>query len=102
MAKTNSQIKKNTIFFNHKEGNRMLSIRSVALTTGIFGAAAMFFLAWWLIIIGNAEGPITLFERVYIGYSFTPLGSLIGAIWGFVDWGIAGAIFAWLYNLINK
>ena len=80
----------------------MLSIRSVALTTGIFGSVAMFFLAWWLIIIGNAEGPITLFERVYIGYSFTPLGSLIGAIWGFVDWGIAGAIFAWLYNLINK
>ena len=80
----------------------MLSIRSVALTTGIFGSVAMFFLAWWLIIIGNAEGPTTLFERVYIGYSFTPLGSLIGAIWGFVDWGIAGAIFAWLYNLINK
>ena len=80
----------------------MLSIRSVALTTGIFGAAAMFFLAWWLIIIGNAEGPTTLLERVYIGYSFTPLGSVIGAIWGFVDWGIAGAIFAWLYNLINK
>ena len=80
----------------------MLSIRSVALTTGIFGAVAMFLLAWWLIIIGNAEGPTTLFERIYIGYSFTPLGSVIGAVWGFVDWGIAGAIFAWLYNLINK
>ena len=79
-----------------------MSVRSVALTSGIFGAAAMFFLAWWLIIIGNAEGPTTLFERVYIGYSFTPLGSVIGAIWGFVDWGIAGAIFAWLYNIINK
>ena len=38
----------------------MLSIRSVALTTGIFGAVAMFLLAWWLIIIGNAEGPTTL------------------------------------------
>ncbi|SVB62274.1 uncharacterized protein METZ01_LOCUS215128, partial [marine metagenome] len=25
-----------------------------------------------------------------------------GAVWGFVDWGIAGAVFAWLYNLINK
>jgi len=72
----------------------MLSIRSVALTTGILGASAMFLLAWWLIIIGNAEGPITLFERMYIGYSFTPLGSVIGAVWGFVDWGIAGAIFA--------
>ena len=82
--------------------NNMLSIRSVALTTGIFGSVAMFFLAWWLIIIGNAEGPTTLFERIYIGYSFTPMGSVIGAVWGFVDWGIAGAIFAWLYNFINK
>ena len=80
----------------------MLSIRSVALTAGIVGALAMFFLAWWLIIIGNSDGPTTLLERMYIGYSFTPLGSVIGAVWGFVDWGIAGAIFAWLYNKIKK
>ena len=80
----------------------MLSIRSVALTLGIIGGASMFLLAWWFIIIGNAEGPTTLLERMYIGYSFTPLGSVIGAIWGFVDFGIGGAIFAWLYNLINK
>ena len=80
----------------------MLSIRSVALTLGIIGGASMFLLAWWLIIIGNAEGPTTLLERMYVGYSFTPLGSIIGAIWGFVDFGIGGAIFAWLYNLINK
>ena len=79
-----------------------MSIRSVGLTTGIFGAASMFFLAWWLILTGNAEGPVTLFERIYIGYSFTPMGSVIGAVWGFVDFGIAGALFAWLYNLINK
>ena len=79
-----------------------MSIRSLALTAGIFGACTMFLLAWWLILIGNAEGPPTLFERIYIGYSFTPLGSVIGAVWGFVDWGIAGAVFAFLYNWINK
>jgi len=79
-----------------------MSIRSVGLTAGIFGAASMFFLAWWLILTGNAEGPVTLFERIYIGYSFTPMGSVIGAAWGFVDFGIAGAVFAWLYNCINK
>ena len=60
----------------------MISIRSLGLTTGIFGACSMFLLAWWLILIGNAEGPLTLFERVYIGYSFTPKGSIIGAAWG--------------------
>ena len=79
-----------------------MSIRAFALTAGIFGAAIMFFLAWWLILTGNAEGPTTLFERIYIGYSFTPMGSVIGALWGFVDFGIGGAIFAWLYNKIKK
>ena len=79
-----------------------MSVRSVALTMAFFGAGTMFILAWWLILTGNAEGPITLLERIYIGYSYTPLGSLIGAVYGFVDWGIAGAIFAWLYNKINK
>ena len=79
-----------------------MSIRALALTAGIFGASTMFLLAWWLILTGNAEGPITLFERIYIGYSFTPMGSVIGAVWGFVDFGIAGALFAWLYNCINK
>ena len=79
-----------------------MSIRALALTAGIFGAATMFFLAWWLILTGNAEGPTTLFERIYYGYSFTPMGSVIGAVWGFFDWGIAGAIFAWLYNKIKK
>ena len=79
-----------------------MSVRSLALTVAIFWSISLFFLAWWLILIGNAEGPTTLFERIYIGYSFTPIGSVIGAAWGFVDGGIAGAIFAWLYNLINK
>ena len=80
----------------------MISIQSFGLTTAIFGALSMFILTWWLIINGNAEGPITLFERIYIGYSFTPMGSIIGAVWGFVDLGIAGVIFAWLYNKINN
>tara|TARA_B100000953_G_scaffold140178_1_gene115980 strand:- start:319 stop:561 length:243 start_codon:yes stop_codon:yes gene_type:complete len=79
-----------------------MSVRSLALTVAIFWSISLFFLAWWLILTGNAEGPTTLLERIYIGYSFTPIGSVIGAAWGFVDWGIAGAIFAWLYNLINK
>ena len=79
-----------------------INVRSFALTTGMFGGFSMFFIAWWLILIGAAEGPATLFERLYMGYSFTPLGSVIGAVWGFVDWGIAGAIFAWLYNWLTK
>ena len=78
-----------------------MSVRALGLTAGIFGSFTMFFLAWWMILTGNAEGPSTLFERIYLGYSFTPVGSVIGALWGFIDFGIAGVIFAWLYNFIN-
>ena len=42
-----------------------MSVRSVTLTMAIFGAGTMFLLAWWLILTGNAEGPTTLFERIY-------------------------------------
>ena len=79
-----------------------MSIRSLALTTGIFGAVTMFFLAWWLILTGNTEGPTTLLERMYVGYSFTPLGSVIGAIWGFIDFAICGAIVAWIYKKLKN
>ena len=78
-----------------------MSIRAFALTAGIFGSATMFLIAWWLILIGNTDGPTTLLERIYIGYSFTPLGSVIGAIWGFIDFAICGAVFAWLYKKIK-
>ena len=78
-----------------------MSVRVLGLTAGIFGSFTMFFLAWWMILTGNAEGPTTLFERIYLAYSFTPVGSVIGALWGFIDFGIAGVIFAWLYNFIN-
>ena len=78
-----------------------MSVRALGLTAAIFGSFTMFFLAWWMILTGNAEGPTTLFERIYLGYSFTPVGSVIGAFWGFIDFGIAGVIFAWLYNFIN-
>ena len=61
-----------------------MSVRSLALTAGIFGALTMFMLTWWLIFTDNAEGPPTILERIYIGYSFTPIGSVIGAVYGFV------------------
>ena len=86
----------------HRIKKIKMSVRTLGLTLGIFWGASMFFLAWWMMFTGNAEGPITLLERIYIGYSFTPMGSVIGAVWGFVDGGIAGIIFAWLYNLIDR
>ena len=41
----------------------MISIKSLGLTTGILGACSIFFLSWWLILIVNADGPVTICNR---------------------------------------
>ncbi|MBW2986284.1 bacteriophage holin [Candidatus Woesearchaeota archaeon] len=47
---------------------------------------------------GYGTGFEKLFSTIYIGYSTTISGSIIGGIWGFVDAFIGGYIFVWLYN----
>lgn len=41
-----------------------------------------------------------LIESVYgfLGYSVSGAGILLGAIYGFIDGFVGGAVFAWLYN----
>jgi len=77
-----------------------LNIKAFALTCGLIWGFALFFMAWWLILLeGNNPEPCLL-NRVYPGYTMTPIGSVIGMVWGFIDAGIGGAIFVWLYNLL--
>ncbi len=77
-----------------------LDVKAFALTCGLLWGLGLFFLTWWMIALGGATGDTTLIGRIYIGYRVSPLGSVIGLAWGFVDALIGGAIFAWLYNLI--
>ena len=77
-----------------------LNIKAMALACGLIWGIGLCFLAWWLILLeGKAPEPCLL-NRMYPGYTMTPVGSLIGFGWGFVDAGMGGLIFAWLYNLI--
>ncbi len=76
-----------------------LRIRAFALTCGILWGLGLFIMTWWIIAFDGAGGG-EFIGRVYRGYSITPLGSVVGLIWGFVDGLIGGAIFAWLYNFI--
>jgi len=75
-----------------------LDTKAFALTTGLFWGVGLFCVTWWMIAFGGATGESTLIGRVYIGYAVSPLGSIIGPAYGFVDGWIGGAIFAWLYN----
>ena len=79
-----------------------LNIKAFALTCGIFWSALLFLLTWWLLVLEGSGAPPNLLTRIYPGYSISPLGSLMGLVWGFVDGLICGLIFAWLYNKLAK
>lgn len=77
-----------------------LSVKAFSLTCAILWGLALFILTWWLIIFGpeSIQGDKTIIGMVYLGFSITPLGSIIGLVWAFVDGLVGGAIFSWLYN----
>ncbi len=77
-----------------------LNVSAFAIAVGVWWGAGLFLLAWWVMWLVEPLGSPTFIERVYIGYEFTPVGSVIGLLWGFVDGLIGGAIVAWLYNLV--
>ncbi|HOP47401.1 MAG TPA: bacteriophage holin [Desulfobacteraceae bacterium] len=77
-----------------------LNVKAFALTCGLLWGVALFLLTWWIIAFDGATGEVTIIGRLYRGYCISPLGSIIGFIWAFVDGLIGGALFAWLYNLI--
>ena len=80
-----------------------LNVKAFALAGGILWAFCMFILTWWIMVFtGNTGDPTVVGKMYYIGYSISPIGSLIGAVYGFFDAGIGCAIFALIYNKIAK
>ena len=82
-----------------------LSIKALALTAAIIWSAAIL-----VVGIANMMYPnyavlfLELLSSIYPGYQ--PFGGIssviIGAGYGFVDAGIGGAVFAWIYNCFVK
>lgn len=77
-----------------------LDVKPFALTCGLVWGLGLFLFTWWVIAFEGSTGEITLIGHLYRGYTITPVGSIIGLVWGFFDGLICGAVFAWLYNRI--
>jgi hypothetical protein len=75
-----------------------LNIKAFALTCGILWSLTMFLMTAFLVARNASGSCLGNFSVIYFGYSVSWIGAVIGAIWGFVDGLIGGAIFAWLYN----
>lgn len=78
-----------------------LDIKALGLALGIFWGVCMFLLGISG-MFGFGETFVALISRVYIGYAVSIVGAIIGAVWGFVDAFVCGAILAWLYNRFVK
>lgn len=75
-----------------------LSVKAFAIACGLFWGLGIFLLTWWVIAFEGFTGAITPLGHIYRGYCISPLGSLVGLVWGLVDGIIVGAAFAWVYN----
>ncbi len=79
-----------------------LSIKALGLSLGIIWGAMVLLMGLTSMIFNYCTSWVLLLSTVYIGYDSTILGSIVGAIWGFVDAGIGGILIAWLYNKFVK
>jgi hypothetical protein len=75
-----------------------LSIKALALSLGIIWALAMFLLGIAATYSSWGAKCVDTMGSLYIGYSASLVGSIIGAIWALIDGLICGALIAWLYN----
>jgi hypothetical protein len=75
-----------------------LNVRSFALAAGIIVGLAVFAVTAWFLLFNYPGYTLHKLHKIYIGYSVTWPGALLGLAWGFVEGFIAGGIFAWLYN----
>ncbi|NGX28652.1 MAG: hypothetical protein K940chlam1_00836 [Candidatus Anoxychlamydiales bacterium] len=76
-----------------------LNVRAFTIATGITWGLFMLFLAW-ISSFGWGIRDVSVIAGLYLGYTPTFLGGVIGAIWGFIDGAIGGFIFSYFYNLL--
>lgn len=74
-----------------------LSIKGLAVALGLTWGSGIFLLG----LIGAAgwgRPLVDLLGSLYLGYSPSVGGSLIGGVWAFIDGAIGGILIAWIYN----
>jgi len=75
-----------------------LSVKGLAVSLGTLWAIAIFLMGIAATVSGWGNSFVNLLGSMYIGYSASLVGSIIGAVWALIDGLICGALVAWLYN----
>jgi hypothetical protein len=68
---------------------------------GVAWAVCVLF-AGWAAIFGWCTEFVAIMASIYIGFKANFFGSIIGAVWGFIDGAIGGGLIAVVYNAVIK
>ena len=79
-----------------------LDVKKTAILCGVSSSMILLLFTMCRIKKRGATGEKNIISKFYIGYNQSISGSVIGAIWAFVDGFISGAVIAWICNLISK
>lgn len=81
---------------------RRLGAIASGLVAGVLSGAGLFAATIWLVLKGgHPVGPhLALLGQFFVGYNVTPLGSVVGLLYGFVAGFVVFFCGASLYNRI--
>ncbi len=76
---------------------------ALGIALGTVWGGSLFLTTWISYYTGyGALFLRTMAESIYPGYSITPVGSLLGLVYGFLDGLISACLIGWIYNKINR
>jgi hypothetical protein len=83
--------------------NSKLKVKALAISLGVLWSLAILSLSIIAMMSENyLHNVVEFFSSIYLGYSLSFTGILIGMVWAFIDAAIGGWFLAWLYNKLAK
>ncbi|MCZ6835950.1 MAG: bacteriophage holin [Planctomycetota bacterium] len=79
-----------------------LNTLALGITLGLLWGLGLFIMTWWVILLDGSSSDPTILSPFYRGYTFSPMGSLIGLFWAIPDGFLGGVLIGWTYNQVAK
>ena len=79
-----------------------LNPKALGISAGIIAAVAVFGMTLLAAGTGYGSGMMAMYATIHPFYTVSLVGSVLGLIYGFICWFVAGYALAWLYNKFEK
>jgi hypothetical protein len=76
--------------------------RAFGIALGIMNSLVFLLINYWLLFIDAQAEVLTIFSKIFYGYTFSWVGTLIGTVSVFFFSFLLGVFLAWIYNLLSR